>query len=67
MKTKYQVGDLVKTTKHYRPNISGIVAEIVYPTKDLRRLWGSREPHYLVKDTKINEFVSVIERGLERV
>lgn len=67
MKTKYQIGDLVKTAKDYRPNVSGIIDEIIYPSKDLRLLWNSREPHYLVKDTKTSEFLSVIERGLERV
>lgn len=63
---KYQVGDKVKTRRAVRPKIEGIVTEIIIPTMNLQMLWGSAEPHYLVKDTKNDEFLSVIERGLER-
>jgi hypothetical protein len=67
MKTKHKVGDLVRTAKDYRPTFSGVIEEIIYPSKDLQLLWGSKQPHYLVKDTKMSEYLSVIERGLERV
>jgi hypothetical protein len=63
---KYRVGDLVKTKRGVRPKIEGIVLEIIQPTTDVQLLWASDEPHYLVKDSKNDEFLSVIERGLER-
>jgi hypothetical protein len=66
MKTKYKVGDLVKTRRGIHPKISGIVTSVFEPTDNLLLLWDSLEPHYIVKDTKNDVFLSVIERGLER-
>lgn len=65
MNTKYKIGELVKTRRGTRPKISGIVMEVNYPPYEIQMLWGTSEPHYIVKDTKTNEFLSVIERGLE--
>lgn len=67
MKTKYAVGDLVRTTRGSKLRIEGIVTEVIHPPNDLRLLWQSDELHYLVKESKTNEYLSVIERGLERV
>lgn len=64
---KYRVGDLVRTRKDVKLKIEGIITEVNVPSKDLRLLWDSLEPHYIVKDTKNNEFLSVIERGLEKL
>jgi hypothetical protein len=67
MTPKYAIGDLVRTKKGLSLQIAGIVTEVVIPSRDLRMLWDSLEPHYIVKDTKKDEYLSVIERGLERV
>jgi len=66
MNTRYRIGDLVKTIRGSRLKIEGMVTEIISPPRDLQLLWQSDEPHYLVKDAKSNEYLSVIERGLER-
>lgn len=63
---KFKVGDIVQTKRGNALHIKGIVQEVIIPNKELLMLWGSLEPHYLVKDTKNDEYLSVIERGLER-
>jgi hypothetical protein len=64
--SKFNVGDVVKTRRTVRPKIEGIITEVIIPPLHIQMLWGSDEPHYMVKDTKNDEFLSVIERGLER-
>lgn len=67
MNSKYKVGELVKTVRSAKLKASGVVTEVNYPPYEIQLLWGTSEPHYIVKDAKTNEFLSVIEKGLERI
>lgn len=67
MSAKFRVGDRVKTVKGSVIEGSGEVVEIMSLTTEIQLLWGSDEPHYLIKDMESNEFISVIERGIEKI
>jgi hypothetical protein len=67
MNTKFHIGELVKTRRGSKLKITGIITEVIIPSEEIQMLWDSDELHYMVKDSKTNEFLSVIERGLERV
>lgn len=67
MRAKFKVGDKVKTIKGWAIEGSGEIVEILKVTSDIQLLWGNSEPHYLFKDVETNEFISVIQRGIEKV
>lgn len=64
---KFAVGQVVRTVKGSVHEVEGPIHQILQPSKDIQRLWGNKEPHYLIKDIRSGEFISVIERGLEKV
>lgn len=64
--TKFNVGQVVKTTKGYPLETVGPVYLVIAQSKDMKRLWGKKEIHYLIKDNQTNEFTQVIERFLEK-
>jgi hypothetical protein len=63
----FKVGEVVRTIKGSKLEAVGPVHKIIQPNKGLRLLWDSDEPHYLIKDNQSGEYLSVIERGLEKV
>lgn len=67
MSAKFSVGDKVKTIKGSAIEGSGEIVEIVKVTSDIQLLWGHNEPHYLLKDMKNNVYISVSERGIEKL
>ncbi len=67
MNGMYAVGDMVKTKRGAKLKAEGVITEVMVPSKDIQMLWGSVEPHYIVKDRKTGEYLSVIERGIEQV
>jgi hypothetical protein len=66
MKAKFAMGEKVRIIAGALQG-QGSITEIIYPSAALQMLWGESEPHYLIKDIKSGEFISVIERHLEKV
>lgn len=64
---RFAIGEVVRTMPDAPLQGEGPIHEIILPTGDLALLWGDSEPHYLIRDNQSGEFISVIERGLERV
>lgn len=66
MKPKYAIGQVVRTIKGWFEQTEGPVYRVVIPDTDMILLWGTDELHYLVKDNQTGDFLSVIERGIEK-
>lgn len=64
---KFRVGEVVRTVKGSFPDGVGPIRHIIPSNKQLELLWGSREPHYLIRDNQSGEYIQVIERGIEKV
>lgn len=65
--SKFVVGEVVRTIPGSVLEGEGPIHEILQPSKDIQLLWGNKDVHYLVKDMQSGEFISVIEKGLEKV
>lgn len=66
MKPKFSVGELVQTVKGWQPSGKGTIREIKQASTDLQALWGESQPHYIIRDIETGEYLSVIEKGLEK-
>jgi hypothetical protein len=67
VKAKYSIGDVVRTVAGSALQGEGPIREINIPTLDQIMLWGVDDIHYIFKDNESGEFISVIERGIEKV
>lgn len=63
---KYVVGEVVRTIRDWFERAEGPIHQVIIPNQDMQLLWGNDEPHYLIKDNQTGDFISVIERGLEK-